>query len=89
MKALELAVAMIAGLVAVVILFALRIVGLIACAIGGFALLGVVISSMAWSHSHKPAQWLAVVHSGQMTALCLAVILVAWFGPMWLMQGRR
>ena len=60
MKALEIAVTMIAGFAAIVVLFTLRIVGLIACAIGGFARLGVVISSMAWSHSHKPTQWLAL-----------------------------
>lgn len=86
MNALELAVAMVAGLV-VVALFAARIVGLVACVVGGFSLLGTVVSYSAWSSTHKAAQWLALVHSAQMAALCVGIVVACWFGPTLLMQA--
>jgi hypothetical protein len=88
MKALMIVPMMIAGLVVVVGMFALRIVGLLAAVAGGFGLLTTLGAYAAYSHAPTAAHWLALQHSGGFAAACIAVVIAAWFGPMWLLAER-
>ena len=83
MKAIEIAICMIAGVVMLVVLFALRLVALIAGVIGGFSLLGMLMACGAWSATPNAMHWANLTKSVGLTATCIAVVVIAGFGPMW------
>ena len=84
MKALMVVPMMLAGLAVVVVFFVLRIVGFAAAVAGGFGLLATFGASAAYSHAPTAEHWLALQQSGSFVAGCIAVMVAAWFGPMWL-----
>jgi hypothetical protein len=86
MKALMIVPMMIAGLVVVGGIFVLRLVGLVAAVAGGFGLLATLGAYAAYDHAPTAARWLALQQSGGFAAGCIAVMIVAWFGPVWLLQ---
>jgi ABC-type transport system involved in cytochrome c biogenesis permease subunit len=87
-KAIVWIMCMIVGLATIIGLFALRIVGMIAAIVGGFALLETFFASVAYSHAPTPAHWLALQHIGSFAAISLAVVIAAWYAPMWLFSER-
>ena len=88
MKAIEFIIIMISGAVAFALLFVGWIVGLAACVVGGVGMIGLLVSSLAYSSTHKLVHWTAMMHTGQLTAAAVCVVIIAWFGPVWLFQDR-
>lgn len=86
MKALMILPMMLAGLIVVVGMFALRVVGLIAALAAGFGLLATFGALAAYDHTPIATHWLALQQSGGSTAVCIAAVIVAWFVPMWLFR---
>jgi hypothetical protein len=86
MKALMILPMMLAGLIVVVGMFVLRVAGFAAAVAGGFGLLTTIGAYAAYSHAPTAAHWLALQHSGVFAVACIAVVIAAWFGPMWLFQ---
>jgi hypothetical protein len=86
MNAITFIVAIIVGLITIIVLFALRFIGLIACVIGGFALLATAIAAAVYTHAPTAAHGRALAHTGGLLAACLGVTIAAWFGPMWLLR---